>query len=157
MKLSTRCRYGSRALVEIGRNYGHGPTKRKDICKNQELSDSYLENILIALKTAGILDTIRGARGGYVLCRPPSRVTMYDIAIALEGSQAAVECLDNDAMCSRTGACATQDVWRAVRLAEERILKETTVEDLVTREKRYSRKRGARANGHRRTRRGAAA
>ena len=66
MKLSTKCRYGTRAVMEIARCYKESPIKRKDIAKNQNISDSYLENILISLKNAGIIDTIRGANGGYL-------------------------------------------------------------------------------------------
>jgi Rrf2 family cysteine metabolism transcriptional repressor len=138
MKLSTRCRYGARALLEIARNYGRRPTKRRDICKAQGLSDSYLENILISLKSAGVVDTIRGAHGGYVLTRPPAKVSLLDVVKVLEGSQAPVECLDNSVACDRSGRCATQDVWRRVREAEENVLKRTTVQDLVDRDRSYS-------------------
>ncbi len=137
MKLSTRCRYGSRALIEIARNYGQKPTKRKEICRIQGLSNSYIENILISLKSAGIVDTIRGARGGYVLVRPPSQITLLDVTRALEGSQAPVECLDNPVLCERSGRCATQDVWREVQEAEEKVLKKTTISALLQRERKF--------------------
>ena len=65
MKLSTKCRYGTRAVVEIAKNYQKGPTKRKDISAAQEINDSYLENILITLKNRNIIGTIRGAKGGF--------------------------------------------------------------------------------------------
>jgi len=137
MKLSTRCRYGSRALLEIARSYGREPVKRKDICRRQDISKSYLENILIALKGAGIIDTMRGAHGGYVLTRAPSSITLLDVARALEGSQSPVECLENGRICRRAGRCVTQDVWREVKEAEETVLRKTTIQDLVDRDKKY--------------------
>jgi Rrf2 family protein len=126
--------------MEIGRNYGKIPTKRKDICKRQDISNSYLENILIALKSAGIINTKRGVNGGYLLARPPSHITLLDVARVLGCSQAPAECLNNSRMCRRSGRCATQDVWRDVREAEERILKKTTIKQLVDKDGKHSRK-----------------
>ncbi|MFW5775639.1 MAG: RrF2 family transcriptional regulator [Chitinivibrionales bacterium] len=131
MKLSTKCRYGARALVEIASHFGDAPAKRKDIAQIQGLSDSYLENILITLKNAGIIDTVRGAKGGYVLSRPPEKITLLDVVQALEGSLAPVECLQKPSACSRTGDCVTRDVWRRVQQAEEEVLRNTTLKDLI--------------------------
>jgi Rrf2 family protein len=139
MKISTRCRYGSRALLEIARTYGQAPAKRKDMSRSQNVSGSYLENILISLKSAGIIDTIRGAHGGYILTRAPSRISLLDVANALEGSLSPVECLDDSAVCKRTGRCVTQDVWREVKAAEENVLRRTSIQDLVDRDKKYAR------------------
>lgn len=138
MKLSTRCRYGSRALLEIARDYGRQPTKRKDICRRQHIPNSYLENILIALKSAGIIDTMRGAHGGYVLTQPPAQITLLDVARALEGSQSVVECLDDSTLCRRAGRCVTQDVWRRVKEAEENVLRSTTIQHLIDGDKVYA-------------------
>ncbi len=131
MKLSTKCRYGARAVLEIARNYRDGPIKRRDIVKSQQISDSYLENILITLKNGGVINTIRGANGGYLLCRPPKEITLFEIVTLLEGSLAPVECLDNISVCAKTDKCATRVVWDRLRKAKEDVLKDVTVQDLV--------------------------
>ncbi|MFP4418019.1 MAG: RrF2 family transcriptional regulator [Chitinispirillaceae bacterium] len=136
MKLSTKCRYGARALVEIALHFGDTPAKRKDIAAIQGLSDSYLENILITLKTAGIIETVRGAKGGYILARLPERITLFDIVTALEGSLSLVDCLDKPDSCSKIDTCVTRDVWRRVQEAEEEVLRNTTLRDLMDKRNR---------------------
>ena len=135
MKLSTKCRYGSRAVMEIARTCKHGPVKRKDIVKNQQISDSYLENILIALKNGGVIDTIRGANGGYLLRRPASNVTLLEIVNILDGTLAPVECLDNPSICSRTARCATRIAWSKMKQAREEVLSGITIQELLDHEK----------------------
>ncbi len=136
MKLSTKCRYGARAVLEIARNYGDGPIKRRDIVKNQQISDSYLENILITLKNGGVIDTIRGANGGYLLRRPPNEINLYEIVTLLDGSLAPVDCLDNTSVCEKTQTCATRIVWDKLRKAKEDVLRGVSVQDLVDFEKK---------------------
>ena len=136
MKLSTKCRYGARAIMEIARSYKQGPIKRKDIVKNQSISDSYLENILISLKTSGIIITLRGASGGYMLRRSPSEVNLLEIVNALEGSLAPVECLDNPSICPRTKTCATRVVWGKLKDAKEEVLRNCTVKELIDNEEK---------------------
>jgi Rrf2 family protein len=118
VKISTRCRYGARALVEIAAAYGLAPVKRKDISKRQDISESYLENILISLKSGGIINTLRGANGGYSLAKPPSAISLHDVVSALDGMQAPIECLKNPSRCDRADECVTKDVWLKVKVAE---------------------------------------
>ena len=131
MKLSTKCRYGARAIVEIAKHEQNGPVKRKDIVKNQEISDSYLENILITLKNGGIINAIRGANGGYTLHKPANEITLLEVVNTLEGSLAPVECIDSPAVCQRTDICSTRCVWGRLKKAKEDVLKSVTVQQLV--------------------------
>lgn len=131
MKLSTKCRYGARAVIEIARHHEDGPIKRKDIARYQNISDSYLENILIALKNAGIIDTIRGANGGYMLRNDPSEVNLLQIINALEGSLALVKCAENPSICDKTERCSTRMVWVKLQEAKENILRNVTIQELV--------------------------
>jgi Rrf2 family cysteine metabolism transcriptional repressor len=135
LKLSTKCRYGARAIVEIARSYGKFPTKRKDIAESQNISESYLENILISLKKHGIIGTIRGSQGGYVLNRTPSDVTLFEVVQALEGSLAPVECLEKSAKCERIAVCTTRNVWKELMEAQEKVLRSITLQNLLDREK----------------------
>lgn len=131
MKLSTKCRYGTRAMVEIAKHYGQGPVKRREIAKTQDISDSYLENILIALKHGGLIETIRGARGGYVLKVPPGEISLLEVFNALEGPFIPVGCLDNDEACGRVGDCLTHQVWKRLQEAVESVLRKETIQSLV--------------------------
>ncbi|MBD3320791.1 MAG: Rrf2 family transcriptional regulator [Chitinivibrionales bacterium] len=131
MKLSTKSRYGVRAILEIARDYERTPTKRKNIVAKQNISDAYLENILIMLKNNGIIDTVRGARGGYVLSRPPAAITLLEIVRALEGSIAPVDCLDNKSLCVEVPWCSARKVWKQLYDSRVAVLEKTTLQDLL--------------------------
>ena len=131
MKLSTKCRYGARAMLEIARRYNQGPVKRKDICQAQGISHAYLENILIVLKSFNLIRTTRGANGGFTLETDPSKINLYQIATALEGSIAPVECLDPGALCKKIGHCVTRKAWKKLYDAEVTALSSITLQDLL--------------------------
>ncbi len=86
MRLSTRSTYGMRALVELALGTGRGPISATVIAKRQDLSAAYLEQLLHRLKRQGVVNSIRGPRGGYVLARDPRRITMADVVGVLDGS-----------------------------------------------------------------------
>lgn len=131
MKLSTRSRYGARATLEIARNWGKCHTKRKDIAKRQQISESYLENILITLKDCGVLTTVRGARGGFSLTRAPSQINLLEIFQALEGDLAPVDCTEVPEECSRSPDCVMRRVYDRLKAAQEEVFRSYTLQDLV--------------------------
>jgi Rrf2 family transcriptional regulator, cysteine metabolism repressor len=133
MKLSTRGQYGTRAMLELALLYGQGPILLKDIASRQDIPASYLENLMGVLRMAGLISTVRGMHGGYYLARPPYDINLNQVVIALEGSVAPVECVDDPEYCSRAESCVTRDVWGDVKLAVEGVLKSITLEDLVRR------------------------
>jgi Rrf2 family protein len=135
LKLSTKCRYGARAILEIAKNYGKHPTKRKDIAHTQEISESYLENILLALKSNGLIDTVRGAQGGYTLGRSPSSITLFQVVEALEGSLDLVDCLADNASCDRIDGCTMRGVWSSLKKAMEETLGRVTLQELIDKNK----------------------
>ncbi len=134
MKLSTKTRYGTRAIIEIAKNHNIKPTKRKDIVASQGIPDSYLENILISLKNSGIIDTIRGAKGGFIMRREPKDVCLLDIFNALEGSLAPVECTTNED-CVYTNECITRPIWKELLEAQQTVLSKYTIQALVDKDK----------------------
>ena len=136
MRLSTKCRYGLRAIVDIAGTYGKNPAKRKDIAKKQGLSSSYLENILLILRNHKLIETTRGVNGGYVLCRTPSNISGYDIIDALEGPLTLTDCVDKPASCNRTASCATRFVWCELAGAMQSVLLKLTLQDLIDHEKK---------------------
>jgi Rrf2 family protein len=131
MKLTTKCRYGARAIYEIARNFNKRPTKRKEIVENQDIPDSYLENILISLKSRGIIGAIRGPSGGFVLKRDPASITMLDVVLAFENSLAPVDCIEEPSGCDRVQKCPTRPVWKRLQKAQEEVLREVTIQELL--------------------------
>lgn len=135
VKLSTRGRYGVRAALDLAIHYGKGPISLKDVAQRQSLSPKYLEQLLVALKRAGILKSIRGAYGGYELAKHPSEVRLSEVMQTLEGPISPVECLTDPEDCERVGICAARDVWKRMKTAIDSILESTTLEDLVKQQK----------------------
>jgi len=133
MKLSTKCRYGARAMVEIARAHEQGlSTKRKDITANQGIPSSYLENILIDLRDKGLVATVRGPKGGFRLTKPADQITMLDVISALRGPDMLhVECLEDNYDCERKDACITRQVWVAMQKAQDEVLRGITLKTLV--------------------------
>lgn len=141
MKLSTKCRYGLRALIHVAREYGNRAVKRKEISALEGISEGYLENLLVNAKAAGLVSTTRGANGGYKLSHPPEEIRVLDIVEVLEGEVAPVDCLINHSYCDRVEECVTQKIWSRVKEAVEEILGETTLKDLVEDIDRLDKKR----------------
>ncbi len=134
MKLSTKGRYGTRALYEMARRYGQGPLLLKDISEKQEISLQYLEHIISPLVKAGIVKTTRGFKGGVWLARPPSEIKMSETTRILEGDITPAECIDHPDTCTRSRTCATRDIWDEMKQAMYAVLESTTLEDLVKRQ-----------------------
>jgi Rrf2 family cysteine metabolism transcriptional repressor len=131
MKLSTRTRYAMRALIELAENSGKGPLQLKIIAKRQDISIKYLEQLMAVLKSAGLVRSVRGSKGGYALTRAPEQIKLSDAFHYLEGTVTTVECVGNEDYCSRTADCATRKVWMQVQVAIDDVLKSITLRDLV--------------------------
>ncbi len=133
MRLSTKIRYGTRAILELACRYGEGPIELKEIAKKQDISIKYLEQVIIPLRTAGMVKSVRGSKGGYSLALPPSEVSLNDVIETLEGPLALVDCVSEPRVCKRSSSCVTRDVWSDVSEALHRILKSITLEEMVKR------------------------
>ncbi len=131
MKLSTKSRYGTRAMMDIALHSNSGSCMLKDISQRQDVSAKYLDHILSSLRKAGLIKNIRGKYGGYSLTRPSAEITMKDIIGAVEGSIAPVECVDSSSACDKTGICSARDLWVRVKEAIEDVLESTTLANLV--------------------------
>jgi Rrf2 family transcriptional regulator, cysteine metabolism repressor len=136
MKLSTRGRYGTRALLDIALNQSEGPVPLKDIAHRQDVSLSYLEHIMAPLSAAGLVQSTRGPHGGVMLVKTPAGIRLSDVIQVLEGSVAPVECVDNPKTCERSGLCVTREVWTEMKKAVEGVLESTTLQDLMERQKK---------------------
>lgn len=133
MKISTRTRYGLRAVLELAMGYGQGPLQLKAIAQHQDISVKYLEQIIAILKSGGFVRSVRGARGGYILAKSPNQVKLSDIFGCLEGPVNTVDCIENQSYCARAADCLARQVWTKVQNAINNILQSITLQDLVDR------------------------
>lgn len=131
MKLSTRTRYGMRALLEMAMAYKSGPLQIKVISERQGISNKYLEQLVSMLKTAGLVRSIRGPRGGYVLAKSPDEIKLIDVFRTLEGSTLTVECTEDENVCSNHSDCITRRLWLEINRAIIGVLESRTLGDLV--------------------------
>jgi Rrf2 family protein len=135
MKLSTRARYGTRALLDLALHLGEGAVLLKDIARRQEISLPYLEHVISPLVGAGIVKSTRGARGGVLLLKPPSEIKLSEVLELLEGSIAPVDCINNPKICTRSESCVTRDIWMQIKDAMTQVLDSTTLQHLVERQR----------------------
>ena len=131
MRLSTRSRYGVRMMLELALNYGKGSTFLRDIAKNEDISEKYLSQLIIPLKARGLINSIRGAHGGYTLAKKPSDINLRDIVEILEGNLNLVSCVKDASSCKRVSFCVTRDIWTKLREKIVETLGSLTLEDLV--------------------------
>ena len=134
MRISTRGRYGTRAMLDLALRYGRGSVLVKDISRRQNISGRYLEHLLIVLKSAGMVRSSRGANGGFTLARPPSEIRLSEIVRAMEGPVAPVDCVTAPDAYPRVGFCAVHDVWDEVGRAINNVLESITLQDLAERQ-----------------------
>lgn len=133
MEISTKLRYGARALAELGIAYPDHVVPAGDLAKRQGLSAKYLEHILSSLKAGGIITAERGMGGGYRLARAPEEITLASVFRVLEGSPAPVKCADNPESCDQADTCPTLPTWIELRDAVVNVLESTTIADLARR------------------------
>jgi Rrf2 family cysteine metabolism transcriptional repressor len=135
MKISTKIRYGARAMLELASHYGEGPIELKEIAKRENISLKYLEQVIVPLRTAGLIKSVRGSKGGYSLAKPPSEICLNDLVEILEGPIDLIECLKDPKACQKVPSCVTRDVWKKVSEAIYEIFHSVTFEELVNRRK----------------------
>jgi Rrf2 family cysteine metabolism transcriptional repressor len=135
MKISTKIRYGTRAMLELATQYGKGPVELREIAKKENISPKYLEQVIIPLRTGGLVKAIRGSKGGYSLAKPPSEICLNDLIEILEGPLNLIECLSDPTACRKVTSCVTRDIWKEVSEAIYKIFNSITLEDMVNRKR----------------------
>ncbi|WP_172249510.1 cysteine metabolism transcriptional regulator CymR [Saccharibacillus deserti] len=124
MKISTKGRYGLTIMMELAARYGEGPTSLKSIAEKNSLSEHYLEQLIAPLRNGGLVKSIRGAYGGYILSRDPDTVTAGEIIRVLEGPISVVDFTEEDDPAKR-------DLWKRIRDAIADVIDSTTLGDLI--------------------------
>lgn len=140
MKLSTRSRYGVRFMTALACEYGDNSLLLKDIAASEEISGKYLSLIVIPLRAAGLIKSLRGAHGGYSLARAPREITLCDIVEALEGETCLVRCVKQPSACNRAATCPTRDIWSVLGDRIRETLKSVSIADLALRKKKNNKK-----------------
>ncbi len=133
MKLSTKGRYGLRAMLDLAEHEEFGAVSIASIAERQNLSESYLEQLIRRLRDAGLVKSLRGAGGGYILERSAARISVGDVLRALEGDLAAVSCTgDGDEPCGNADSCISRIVWEKINRAIEDTVNGIYLSDLLT-------------------------
>ncbi len=131
LKLSTKGQYGVRAMFEISRGYPDGPVAIKEIAARQDVSVAYLEQILNTLRKSGLITSVRGPGGGYLLSRRPEEISIGEILRGLDGPIALTACQDPMGGCVRADGCVTSLLWKALGEKIEGFLDAMTLQDLL--------------------------
>lgn len=133
MILSTKGRYGVKAALDLALHYGEGPVPLKNIAKRQNVSEPYLEQLIAVLKKDRLVKSVRGAQGGYMLTREPSKISVGDILRSLEGPMAPSECVleGQDSECVKADYCVTRIIWEKIKESIDSVIDSITLQDMA--------------------------
>jgi Rrf2 family protein len=138
IKVSTKGRYGVRLMVDLAAHFDQGPIALKDIARRQEISAKYLWQLIPLLKSAGLVNSIRGSHGGYMLTRAPAEINLHEIMTVLEGNVCLVDCVANSKLCKRSALCVTRDIWSETSEKIKEVFRNFTLEKMLSRQSKLS-------------------
>lgn len=140
MKLSTKGRYGVKAMLDLALHNSEGQISLKSIAERQNISENYLEQLFASLRKAGLVKSIRGSQGGYNLSDEPGNISIGAILRALEGSLAPVDCVSDvdPAKCGRSDSCVTRLIWEKIRDGVNSVVDSISLQDLVEEHKKVN-------------------
>ena len=130
MKLSTKGRYGVKAMVDLALHYGDTPVSIKTISQRQNISEYYLEQLFSPLRIAKLIKSVRGAQGGYVLNSAPKDITVAEVMYVLEGPIEISDCIEGSE-CDKTDYCATRLLWEKIKNSIDEVMESITLQDIV--------------------------
>ncbi|MBW2565914.1 MAG: Rrf2 family transcriptional regulator [Deltaproteobacteria bacterium] len=136
MKLSTRSRYGTRMMLDMAQHYDAGPVQIGDIARRQDISVKYLEQLVIPLKKADYVKSVRGPKGGYMLAKHPKEITVGEIVTVLEGGVNLSDCIENPDICEKSTDCLTRGLWEEATKAVYDTLNSVTLSEMIETGKR---------------------
>lgn len=135
MRISTRGEYGLRAMLVLAERYQEGPCPLREIAEAEQISEQYLEQLFRDLRKNALVNSYRGAKGGYVLASQPSDISVNQVLTALEGPIVPMECVAEDNLmedCKHMGNCPTRTMWEKLKHAMNAVLDDTTLADLIS-------------------------
>jgi len=145
MGISTKSTYGIRAMLELAMYYKHGPVSVAHISEKENISVAYLEQLLSILRRKGLVESVRGPKGGYVLAKEPREISAGDIVFALDGDMAPVHCVGGkgaNKSCEMMDKCVTKGVWKRLKDAMDNLLNGVTLKDLCNEARKMGLGRG---------------
>jgi Rrf2 family transcriptional regulator, cysteine metabolism repressor len=133
MKLSTKGRYGLKAMFDLAIHYGNDPIPLTQISERQNISVNYLEQLIAPLRKAGLVNSVRGAQGGYMLSKKPEEITVGEILVILEGSLAPSDCVKGviEDSCSNAEYCATRMIYEKIKKSIDDVVYSISLQDMV--------------------------
>ncbi len=131
MKISTKGRYGVRILLDLALHENTEPRLIRDIAASQRISEKYISRLIIALRRAGMVRSIRGAHGGFRLAKAPGELTLLDIVEVMEGPLSIVDCVKMPGKCGSSGECATREIWERLNAEIRASMSRITLQDIV--------------------------
>ena len=131
MKLSTRSRYGTRMMLDLATHYDEGPIQIGDVAKREDISVKYLEQLIIPLKKASLIESVRGPKGGHMLAKPPEEITIGEIVRVLEGGVTLTPCLIDPDVCEKSNNCLTRGIWEEATQVMVDALNASTLAKLI--------------------------
>lgn len=131
MKISTKGRYGVRILLDLAVNENVEPRLIRDIAASQQISEKYISRLIINLRNAGMVRSIRGAHGGFRLAMEPADLTLLDIVEVMEGPLSIVDCVKKPDKCKHGNECATRNVWDHLNSEIREAMRKITLQDII--------------------------
>ena len=120
-----------RLMLELGRHYGQGPLSMSAVSRKQDIPVKYLEQIIIPLKKEGLIRSVRGPKGGHMLTKPPSEISVWKVLNLLETQVVLLDCLNDPQVCEHTRDCLIRPVWGKAYESMRRVFEETSLEDIL--------------------------
>ena len=133
MRITTKVRYGLRALLQIAITYEGSPVPLSSIAESQEISRKYLEQLVTTLRKANLIGSRKGVRGGYYLIQEPDQISLWDVFCALEGTSPLVDCIPHPEICDRAPQCTTRGIWALLDQKLKAFWEAYTLQDLMDR------------------------
>ena len=131
MKISTKGRYGLRILMDLAIHQSEKPRLIRDIAKSQQISEKYISRLVIALRRAGMVRSVRGVNGGFHLAMKPETITLLDVIEVMEGPLSIVDCVSTPRGCAHSPTCAPREVWCKLNEDIRSLMRGTTLADIL--------------------------
>lgn len=131
MKISTKGRYGLRILLDLAMHDSSKPRLIRDIAQSQQISEKYISRLIIDLRRAKLVQSIRGAKGGFQIAKKPEDITLLQVVEIMEGPLSIVDCVRSPEKCDRNGQCPTRDVWGNVNAKIRDAMQEVTLKEII--------------------------
>ena len=131
MKISTKGRYGLRILMDLALHQSEKPRLIRDIAKSQQISEKYISRLVIALRKAGMIRSVRGVNGGFHIAMKPEEITLLNVIEVMEGPLSIVDCVSAPKKCVHSKDCAPREVWCKLNDDIRELMRKTTLADIL--------------------------